>query len=221
MRLHFYAHIAGLIWLSACSNVSQIPQASKFYKRELEVKVNGALCSGACVVKRAPKYTLEVNAPADMDYLSIETCHRHVTKEDLGDSFTYDYVPLVGVEDGIDCAVEITTLDKKHAKNGYAYIEFESDLFTLSSLIKCNGQVYQAQGVSICQSKKGLSQVIEFKEPVKVSPDDSCPLDAEHSGSLFEFHLPRGACLYLFQSKSGDLHKLITLGSEDQILEKL
>lgn len=204
--------------LASCSTVSQIPvTGNHFYKRELKVTVNGKSCVGVCVVPKASSYKIKVEADR-IDYLSFESCHRKISVEDQSDMWEYSYTPQ-DLEN--NCSVEIVSLDKKNAKNGFALIDFESDDFRMPANVSCDGKTNLViGGTSICQSKAGLLQSIEFTDNVKVYPTDQCPLKGESDGKKFVFHLVKGPCIYVFGSKNG-FHKLTTLGTEDKVLQEL
>ncbi len=207
-----------LAFLTGCSTVSQIPiTGDHFYKRELKVTVNKKECVGVCIAPKSNSYVIKVEADR-IDYLSFESCHRKVSVEDQGDTWEYTYTPN-DIE--ANCSVEIISLDKKSAKNGFALVDFETDEFRLPAVLSCDGKSDLAVGgTSICQSKAGLLQSIQFSDNVKVYPTDECPLKGDNDGKNFLFHLNKGPCVFVFGNKSG-FHKLTTLGTEDKILEKL
>ena len=202
--------------LAGCSTVSQIPDASHVYKRQLEMTVNGVKCPGVCVVKQALSYKIHVEA-SRIDYGSIETCHRKVSVEDKNDSWDYTYSPQ-SLE--IGCPIEVVTLDKKNAKNGFGLIDIESSDYQMKAKLTCDGVLTEAQGSSICQSKAGLNQSIEFDSPVVVHPDPNCPLEGPSDGRKWVFKLVKGMCVYVWGSKQG-FFKLTTIGTDDLILQKL
>ncbi len=210
--------IAAVALLTGCSTVSQIPvTGNHVYRRDLKVTINNKPCIGVCVAPKATNYQIKVEADR-IDYISLESCHRHFTAEDQGDSWSYTYTPL-DIENG--CTLEIISLDKKNSKNGFALIDFEDDQFRLPAKVECDGSSNLVlSGTTICQSKAGLMQSVEFTEPMKVFPTEDCPLGGQNDGMKYTFPLVKGICVYAFGSKSG-FFKLVTIGSEDIILEKL
>lgn len=209
-------HLALLLLLTGCSTVTQIPDSSHVYRRELSVTVNGVTCIGACVAKQSQSYKLHVEADR-IDYLSFESCHRKLSLEDLGDKWDYTYVPQALEK---ECPIEIVVLDKKNAKNGFALIVFESPTYVKQAQLMCNGVVYTAHGVSICQSKVGLLQTISFDEDMIAHPDDGCPLSETKDKKSYTFKLVHGFCGYVFGSKNG-FHQMVTIGTEDKVLQEL
>ena len=202
--------------LTSCSTVSQLTDTTHVYKRTLQFKINDKPCNGTCVVGIAPQYKIHIEADR-IDYVSIETCHRHITSEDQGGSWDYTYIPQP-IEAG--CPIEIVTLDKKQAKNGFGLMDIQSLDYLHPAKLTCDGILTTVNGSSICQSKTGLNQQIEFSEPMLVHPPEGCPMDKSTDGKLFIFKLNRGLCVWVFGSKGG-FHKLTTIGTDDIILEKL
>jgi hypothetical protein len=217
--------ITMVVWLIplGCTTVSQTPDTAAFYARSMELTVNGKACVGTCVVPYAKQYKMHIEGIGDLDYLSIESCHRKVVLEDQGSDTDWIYTPTDGLELGPSCPVEVVALEKKKARNSFALIDFESSEFTLPATMRCNGEVVKANGVSICQSKFGLIQSIEFPNPVVVHPSENCPLDPSKDNRYFEFHLNPKACVYVFLDKAmpARFHKLTTIGYQDRVLEKL
>jgi hypothetical protein len=202
--------------LTSCSTVSQTADTTHVYKRQLKFTVNNVPCNGTCVVKIAPQYKIHVEADR-IDYFALETCHRRYTLEDQGDSLDYTYIPQP-IEAG--CPIELITLDRKNAKNGFGLMDIESMDYLHSAKLTCDGVLTTVNGSSICQSKMGLNQQIEFNEPMLVHPPEDCPMDKSPDGKVFLFKLNRGLCTYVFGSKWG-FHKLVTIGTQDIVLEKL
>ena len=209
----------------ACSTVNQTTSSESYYDRTIELLVNKKACIGACIVSYAKQYSINIQSASDMNYLSIESCHRKVTLEDAGDEQNWVFTPVSGIEDTLACPLTITALDKKHGKNAYGFIDFESPTFLLQANLKCNGESIKANGVGLCKSKQGLIQSISFDGPVKVYPDSEhgCPLDIPKDNQNFEFKLPSKSCVYIFM-EANEPHrffKLDALGFTDRVLEKL
>ena len=69
----------------------------------------------------------------------------------------------------------------------------------------------------MCQSKKGLIQLIEFEREMK--PRSNCPVMALEGNKKFRYEVGKGDCVFLFLGKDR-IHKLITYGYEEVILEE-
>jgi hypothetical protein len=86
--------------------------------------------------------------------------------------------------------------------------------------LKCDGNVYQALGVSACSARYGLVQEIEFANKVVIYPETKCPLsevvEERMVGKRFVFPIIKGECQYVFKEERGDkTHSLSTIGYEE------
>ena len=79
-----------LLFLVSCS-INQVPEVNLFYKKELQMIVNGISYSGVAVVPRVKSYDIHLISPDNLDYLTYETCHRHVSLEDASYKKTFGW----------------------------------------------------------------------------------------------------------------------------------
>ena len=104
-------------------------------------------------------------------------------------------------------------------------MDFETPEAKLPAVVSCNGSEYNSRGVTVCQSKKGLTQLITFPVEVEVDPPGNCPLrktPGKISGKIFKYKIPRGRCVFAFKEKAGErIHRLTTLGYEDILIRSL
>jgi len=215
----------GAFALAGCTSLPQILDSSKFYKRDMEIKVNGHAAEGVIVARQAGQYGLKVEAKGDLDLFTFATCHREQTKEQAGESgwfrnkrkreLTYRPAPLE--RDGTACPVRLGGFEKVNGRHSWALIEFEHSSLKLPARLQCNGSVSNTSGVSICQSRAGLIQAITF--PVKTmaaktAASPSCPPLASDDGLTYRFEMPLGECTYRFMTASGEeqSHRLTVLG---------
>jgi hypothetical protein len=96
------------------------------------------------------------------------------------------------------------------------HFNFNCKEYKAKALNQCNGKTIQSDGVSMCQSKKGLIQLIEFENQMK--PQSNCEIHSV-DGKVFKYDITAGDCVFLFLGKN-KLHKLVTWGYEDFILEE-
>lgn len=213
------------LWLllsGFASSPKQELDPKKLYRQDIDLVVNGVRGDGVMVVPQADKYQISGVAKGTLDLLTITTCHRDISWSPGKKEFVYEYVPRRSIEGSRACPILIGGYDKK-GQHSWGIIEQENkDLFQMEAFLACNGSGKRFSGVSICQSRAGLIQVIEFDSPVKYSPDPSCPLPAPiEDGKRFEFPIVRGTCVYAFKDMASDkYHRLLTYGYESVLLRE-
>lgn len=210
--------LLGLL-VAGCTTTVQKPNPDLFYKRDLKMKVNGVQGTGLLVVPRAEKYRVFGESSGKLDLLTLTSCHREHSSENEGLDFEYDYKPNPGIEDSDACPIKIEGNEKKKGRHSWGFIDFEGPDAILPATVQCNGSTSKANGVSACQSRADLIQVIEFDQEVRVWPDKGCELNGkpgEQRGKRFEFKIRRGECVYAFLEAAGQgrWHRLTTLGYE-------
>lgn len=208
--------------LSNCaSTVVEELDETLVYKRDLLVEINEVEYEGVAVLNKAKSYSMIIKPRSKTALLLITTCHREesFTTKSSGffkktNSFEYTYTPQPGKEDG-PCTFRITALDKKRAQHSWFFADFKSKQETLSATVYCNGKKEKGT-VTVCQSRAGLLQGIEFPEPVIYFPSQNCPMD--YPGS---YKINLGECTYAFKGKtSGRIHRHNTLGYEKIIIRE-
>lgn len=214
-----------LLLLLGCAGFSSAPRQvldpKQLYRQDIQLVVNGIKGDGVMVVPQADVYSIQGTSHGALDLLTITTCHRDVSSSPGGTRFAYEYNPRKSLEGNGACPLLVGAYDKK-GQHGWAIVEFEDDTATLPSFLACNGVGRRFNGVSICQSRHGLTQMIEFDAPVKVSPDFGCPMSAaKEDGKRFEFPIVKGTCVYAFKDvSSGKIHRLLTYGYESILLRE-
>ena len=172
------------------------------------------------VPKKSKVYKVQIEAPFNLDYVKIESCHRehilenvYTKKRILKNRKKYEFLYRpIGIEQG--CILIISALSKK-GKYHFGQVAFESKGYKAKALNHCNGKTIESDGVSMCQSKKGLIQLIEFQNEMK--PRSNCDIYSADK-KVFRYEIKAGDCIFLFLGKN-KLHKLVTWGYEDFILE--
>jgi len=191
-----------------------------YYRHDLEIEVNGQKAIGVMTAKRAKEYAIKIYAEENIDYLLITTCHRQFTLEQkIKGMFVYVYFPQEPIETSGSCPMRIEAFEKKKfLRYSSAFIEFENRDTTLNAVLVCNGETKQVGGASICQSWKGLEQMILFPTLIKTAtPDPECNT-MESVGEIgFRWHVAPKECVYLFRELSGRkrLHRLQSIGYEE------
>lgn len=218
------------LFLFACSTQPQIPDAKIFYRRDMDINVNGFKGTGALVVPKAPQYAFEVSARGNLDLFTFESCHREEYKERAGNrgvlsdkkSVKSVYVPINGVENTGACPVRLGGYEEKKGRHSWAIVDFEDLSTTLPALIKCNGSEWNSRGVTICQSKEGLLQQIEFPVQVVVNPDPGCEIPKPVDKKTFRFPMRKQECVYNFMeiNPPHKEHRLTTVGYESILIRE-
>jgi hypothetical protein len=224
--------VAAFWLLGFLSSCAQLPQqkvdTSIPYKRDMMLTVNGEQFEGVMVARKAAKYAMRIQARGTLDLFTFETCHREIAKPDAGKSGLFGdrrqqdetYVPVPGLEDVDSCPVKLGGYERDGGRTSWGIVDFEDDRHTLAAEVKCNGEHYGANGVSICQSKKGLLQEIIFPVEVIYSPDPKQPacslLGIPTDGKRFRFKMPSGECVHAFleDGPKRRQHRLTTFGYE-------
>ena len=182
---------------------------------------------GVVVLPFEETYKVKVISFGKMDFFRMTSCHEEFLSNDRDKGIfnkngetTFEYTPTI--ERKMACPLAISTYNKKQ-NHGWGLLVFENPKYKLKAKLSCNGYVMQASGVSICQSKKGLMQRIEFNEKVmRVKPiagqadrKEICPVLQSDDDKTFTFLIPPRECIYAFISyKTNQIHKLYTIGYE-------
>lgn len=211
-----------------CANKGQMASFSpdKEYRKNLSMTINGRAGKGMMTVPKAPTYLLELFPPAKAEVIKITSCHREIIEErkdrptiwGSNKPIRFNLTPADGIETFGACPWAISTLDLD-GNNGWGFVEFENE--KLDATLLCNGDAIDAYGVSVCQSKRGLTQRIIFQEKVIFRQTGNCEeLDPLKSMPAFDLITPKGMCVYLFTGQdSGNAHRLTIFGYDDIYIE--
>ena len=215
-----------LLFFGGCPSINQKIKFETQYRKDLSFKINSSSFKGIAVPNISDKYEIEINSPFKLDLLKIETCHRELSiegayykKRILKNKKVYKF-SFKPIEIEQDCIIEISALSKKNT-HSFAFIALNSGFYNIEAKNFCNGNEINSLGVSACQSKEGLVQLIKFKEPVIVN--SNCPMD-KIGHNKFQYEIQKNHCVYLFTSKDmlkRRLHKLHTFGYEKIILRSI
>lgn len=215
--------------LASCSSVQQKLEPELFYKRDVELEINGNYYSGVTVIPKSNHYSITIIPPGDIDLVLFQTCHREsaIEKASKGwglfgkkSKFTYEYYPVSGIEDSRVCPLRVNVFDSKNGKNAWALLDFEHPLYQLRFNMTCNGEEKQFNGVGICQAKNKSIQRIAFKEPVMFAPSNPGCNDPIKNNSWYEIKGVTGECLYMFKTESGVLGRLTLLSYEGVLVRE-
>lgn len=210
--------------LFSCATVPQTLNPALFYKRDMMLSLDGNTGEGVLVAGAAVagvRKNFSVTAKAPMTLYTFITCHREVAFSNLPQTVASYFTPVAGLEDQPGCGLSFNGLDEKEGQHSWGYVDFQDPQTVLPHVVKCNGETWNSAGVTVCQSRQGNVQRIEFPVPVVVAAEPQCPkLDAADRQN-FEFPLPHGKCIYRFEEISGKRQaRVTTFGYESILIRK-
>jgi hypothetical protein len=186
------------------------------YEHTLSIEHNDIKYRGVVVFPPSSNLNLTIRNTrgGDLDYILVESRHRDVVFEDEGGKWKYKYKYSTKRESGI---VYFKGFDLKGNHSfGAAILTDGSE--KLKGNLHCNGESYMDKTVTACESKKGLTQYIEFSEDVLMEQevtDPKCLIKAPEIFRELEFELGTGWCNYTFVSiDTGEVHSLWAFGYE-------
>jgi hypothetical protein len=223
INIFFYIVI---FFFLGCPSVNQKLVNTINYRKDLKFKVNDHFFIGVGIPPLADSYKIEIEAPFELDLIRIETCHREISIQDAfykkriikkRKKYHFIFKPL---EIEKDCIIEISALSKKEA-HSFGMIVLNNNEYGLTAKSICNGTIKNHKGVSLCQAKNELIQVIQFFKNVEVRGD--CPI-MEMSKNKFKYEVKPNHCVFLFMQRDlgkRKIHKLHVFGYEKIILRKI
>jgi hypothetical protein len=207
-----------LAFLSSCTQ-QPLLEPEITYKKTLQFSVNGNSAKGIYSAPKKNAYHIEIVTPQKPNLVKVTSCHQEKIFIRPGKTIEFDYVPNPDIEAGdLPCQVEISALDDE-GKNQWGLIDFQLPSEDLKSKVYCNGEIFDTVGSSVCQSRYGLIQSIEFENEVtSYSPQECNKIDSER-GKKFYLTITEGSCFYLFSDKKGGLFRLVTFGYNEALLD--
>lgn len=240
---NFYLLIA--LFLAGCSTTQdggsiklpshQDPDPKVYYKRDMKIKYDKKEYIGTVVLPKGDSYDLNFKSKGKLDLFTFTTCHREITNEHAGTTGFFEskkqiglkYTPSPKHEKKGACPIQVAGYDLK-GKHSFAYLDIDTDGYTLSATIHCNGQQYRSNGVTICQSKFGLEQSITFDVEVDFMPSANPYKNCKNliyktvNYKEFIYEIPARECGFVFIEKtSTKKHKLNTIGYEKILIREL
>lgn len=213
--------------LAGCSSVQQKLDPQVFYKRDIEIEINGEIHEGVTVVPQSDSYRFVFTPKGNIDLILLRTCHREFSGEKLSSGwfqkgkFKYEYKPVIGIEDSRVCPMRIDAYESDKGRHSWALVEFEHTSYRLQAELTCNGKVNLLRGVGVCQAKSGTVQRLRFFEPVRFSPPkpEQCGAPVK-KGNWYEIEVTPGECLYHFDSKDGKIGRLTMVGYQGVLVRE-
>ena len=219
--------VLAVLLSTACTNVTDKVDIASFYMRDMTMFVNGIEYNGIGVAEVADRYHIRIKAKGTLDVLSIRTCQRRLIFEKAWkkkffpkkNEFEFIYIPG-SKEKETGCGLKFAgyDLDKQHS---WGQLLLKNHKYKLIADLECNADVLYHEGVSSCQSERGLIQIISFDSDVYFTTPVGCNEPKIKNGKI-EIILSKGECAYVFTSKADTslTHILVTLGYDDFLLRK-
>lgn len=212
-----------LVWgLASCASLEQELDPKVYYERSLRMEVkagkNNYTFRGVGVLPLDNKYEIEISNPnrGKLDFVRFTTCHRERTYSSEGRILKIDYSPTE-IELTGSCLIKFEAYSMK-GKHGWGILDISSHKEKLYGLLRCNGETYRG-AVSICQSRAGLEQEIEFEKEVEIaSQQGRCKITSRNRFKKLRFKIPNRECVYYIRGDNGGFHRLSTIGSEGVLI---
>jgi hypothetical protein len=207
--------------LAACSTAQQkVDEGALYqYRADIDIAVDGRTFKGMGVTLLDRDKSITFTSRAPLDVITISSCHRQEVYEkeakdwkgDAGFVLPYVYDANDIEKDGV-CPIYVKALSENGlAAWGYLAFRSPSEAY-FPAHIDCNGAGTTFAGVSVCQTKAGLRQRIEFDRDVKFTAEPACHIDAL-SARAFDLSSDLGFCYATFiDEKTRSFHYLILLG---------
>jgi len=214
-------------------------EKNKHYKRDMIISEGNLSASGVIVLPKKDSYQIKVKAKGELDLFTMESCHRVESIENawekLGikpkgwfkrkskNEIVTEYKPVQGIETGdLACPLRLAAYEKTNKRHSWGFIDFRDDSMKLEMTMKCAGVFSMERGVSVCQSKTGTLQEIQFKKKVYSSKNGTCPELITSDRKTFRFKIQSGECLYRFREDSREGHslRLTTLGFDGILIRE-
>lgn len=215
--------------LASCSSVQQKLEPELFYKRDVGIEVNGEYFEGVTTVPYSKIYDITLVPPGDIDLMLIRTCHREyaVEKASRGwgifgkkKKFTYQYIPVAGIEDVRICPLRIEVYESEKGRHSWALVEMENPKYKIRYHMDCNGVQSVVNGTGVCQAREHSVQRVTFNEPVRFAPPSAaCQAPKKVNGS-YEIAVVAGECPYVFDTESGAMGRLTVVGWQGVLIRE-
>lgn len=172
--------------LSGCASVkSAMNDSYTSYRAEMFFAIGTRSYRGLALAPPAASTTVTLTSPIPLDRLEISSCGRHEVyrevdkrsgwfgKTSSGYEMAYTYKPTEQEATGM-CPLMFQAFSKE-AQKAWGMLFFKSDQ-GLSSVMYCNGVKWEFSGLSVCQTKAGLEQMLKFEVPVKYEASPECSI---------------------------------------------
>lgn len=190
-------------------------------RASLKVQADGLTYAGTASLKRVTSRKIAIEVPRDTYQLGIVNCAgEQIIPYPPAGWYTFDYAPLMGLENFDSCAMVATALTTR-GEIYKAIVDF-ADGHELPALLVCNRDRLKTVGAALCQSRAshtsaGLTQRIDFDVPTIVVASTGCaePRVSDWIRTYYEIDMQPGFCVYKFQDEQKRIFRLTTYGYTD------
>lgn len=237
MRANPLLWVGLLLWVAGCSmfDARQFSNVKTYYRHDMKLTVNGQSGAGVLVAKPSPFYTISIEGFGPLDLLKIVTCHREIAIPNAnpgglfnsGRAYTFTYEPMDGIERERACPLRVEGYDRARGNHSFAFIDFEEIRHSMPARLDCNGSRSYPFGVSVCQARKGLKQVLHFTSPMRhravPTPfghavlGSDCSVEVSEDRKTFTFYQPGRECYFAFVEEKAPnrTYRHTSIGYED------
>lgn len=214
----------------SCSSLAPAPaefpkNPNSFYRRDLSVTVDGLTYPGYGVLPVKDSYQFEAKTKHDMDRFSYTNCHKQVVEEKVDGvsmfsksaKYKFTFKRQTPVEQTDPCPLQLVASADGN-EHSWAFFDFQDSTYQLKAHLECDGWQADYHGVSVCQSRAGLTQLLRFDSEVMQADE----LDAFKSSDqkTFIFQMPRGMQVRVFCSKDRKCHRITLIGYDEAWLRE-
>lgn len=209
-----------IFFTAACTTTLPKLDPTIKYQRDLRFKVeswskgkwgNELKFEGVGVISFAEKLKVTLYAVGKVDMMVMSSCHREIKVANPKSSWwskghSFEFSPVKDIETNKPCSIQLGVYEKSKGRHGWGMLAIESSQANMSSVTTCNGVTKSWRGTSFCQAKKGLIQLIYFKNKVETTMYGDCRIKIPEDGKSWEYSMPSGKCiLYFFDSTNENL----------------
>lgn len=223
-----YYFLLFLFILVSCSSFQPELELGVYYKRDMNASITGlGDFKGVTTAPYANEYQVVLEPKGSVEYIIIRSCARedsyeHDQKKFLNifpigeNKFSYTYRPNF-IERNRVCPLRIDSFDRSNRQHSWLFLDFEHPDYGLNYHVWCNGHRQGANGISACQVRSGLVQVLDFSEPVIFAPPQehcSAPVKMDDNTNSYEIEVALRECLYTFKNQAEQYGRITFIGYE-------
>jgi hypothetical protein len=210
----------------SCTTTHEKLDASIKYRMDMGILNDGQRYIGTAVMPKKEIYDLDFLSPGTLSLFTFTSCSRDIAVEQESGKIidrkkvNIQYVPNI-IEKRGGCPVYLAGFEKVIGRHTWGMIDFQDDLAVLPARVTCDGKSYRSEGVTVCQTRAGLTQRMEFDSKIFVRPQPGCEIEVQEDYAI-EWDMKEGSCAYIIQEAVSPYrqHRLTTYGYVKVILRE-